>query len=513
MSKAEAIQGEPECTNANIAESNDSYSDSGINADPELRESNRYWPPPTSESIKLVASFSQKTTSALAFNHAGSRFAAGGHDHEVRIWDFEAMETGRLDSICNNQPCGQTIIKSLDYSNDDELILVISGGCQATIMAKDGIVAKHYQCPKGDQYLSDMSHTKGHTQMLNDGCWNPKDKRHFITCSNDCTVRLWDLNATVQQSAVIKTRSQITGLKAIANVCRYTRDALSIVAGCNDGSVMMWDTRRKFISTSACIKNAHLKGSEITSVDFSHSLGRICSRGEDESCKVWDSRQLKTPLASRTGLTTLYPTTDCAFSPDDSIIITGTSKIKQEPGQLLLLDSNDLSIKQSIETDASVIRTRWHPRINHIGYSCSDGSVNIAYDRLKSMGGFLASEMRAGKGNKRKRYVGKSETALVLSSKKIVTPHALPLFRDDPASSSFAKLRQDPKRSYKPEMPVIGASQGGRVKPSGSTLSSYVARNIAKPIDDGGMDIRERILRHADEAAKKPMWVKPDEKD
>jgi hypothetical protein len=134
----------------------------------------------------------------------------------------------------------------------------------------------------------------------------------------------------------------------------------------------------------------------------------------------------------------------------------------------------DLAIQQSIDVDsASVLRVRWHPKINHIGYSRSDGRIVIGCDGSRSLGGLL--NVDTGRGLKRKKYKSASSIADV---KKIITPHALPLFRDESTSSSFAKIRQDPKRSYKPEIP-ISTNENGRIKCHGSTLSSYIAKNLA----------------------------------
>jgi WD40 repeat protein len=445
--------------------------DSEVDADVD-----RYWPPPMDDSLKLVASGLGKIVSAFAFNHAGTRFAAGGHEFEVRIWDFQALDRDQPEPINCVQPSGQTVIKQLEFSPDDQLILVISGGCQATIIGKDGTTNKSNQmvCPKGDQYIADMARTKGHVQMLNDGCWNPKDKSNFLTCSNDATIRLWDLNKLDQQKTVIKTRSPGTGLKAVPTVSKYSRDSLSIIAGCNDGSIMIWDARRKFFSTSSCIKEAHSKGSEITGLDYCYGGNRICSRSEDETCKVWDLRQLKQPTAVKSGLATMHNASDCSFSPDDKYVLIGTSAVSGKSGQLHFLDANHLETQMSIDVDdASVIRVRWHPKINHIGYSCSDGRVVVGCDKVRSIGGLLRAD--AGRGVKRKKY---KPAGGVMDIKKIITPHALPLFREDSTSSSFAKIRQDPKKSYKPEIP-ISANENGRIKVHGSTLSSYVARNLA----------------------------------
>lgn len=489
--------------------------------DNQIQEIDRHWPPPVEKNIELIGSSNGKTVSAFAFDNAGSRFAAGGHDHGVKIWDFGAMNRMRPVPIASVQPSGGAVINHLEFSPNDELILVIPGNTQAILMARDGIVdSKQGICAKGDQYIADMANTKGHVQMLNHGCWRPKDNGEFITCSNDATIRIWNPDKLSQQKTVIKTRSPVNGLKTIPNVCRYSRDALTIVAGCQDGTVMMWDTRRKFIATSGCIRNAHLKGSEITGLDYSYDMTKLCSRSDDESCKLWDLRQLKRALATRTGLTTLYSTTDCCFSPDDRVVVTGTSGTEQQGGEVLFMDSSNLASRRSlgIGAGASVLRVRWHPKINHLAYTSSDGQVHVTYDSQRSLGGgfaLLLSESAASagqqRGRKRKNFAydtiagaassGAAEAAASNSGqaiKRIITPHALPLFRDDAnnksgsgansggaafASATASRMRSDPKRSYKPEAPA-SASQGGRaaaVKPAGSTLSSYIARSLAKP--------------------------------
>lgn len=430
----------------------------------------RYWPPPTQESVEITGSNYGKTISAFAFNNSGTRFAAGGHDFEVRIWDFQAMTKEMPQHINNVQPAGQTVIKQLKFSPDNELILVVSGSSQAVIIGKDGQAGKNrLTCPKGDQYIADMANTKGHVQILNDGDWNPKDKTKFLTCSNDATLRLWDISKLNQQKTVIKTRSPVNGLRTVPNVSKYSRDSLSIIAGCNDGSIMTWDTRRKFFSTSSCIKNAHFKGSEITGIDYSYSGDKICSRSEDETCKIWDLRKLKEPLASRAGLAILHTNTDCCFSPDDKHILTGTSSSKDDPGRLHFLNALDLTTQQSLDVEgSSVLRVRWHPKINHIGYSCTNGQFFIAYDKQKSMGGFMKANM--GHGMKRKKY--NQSGVYVTDTKRIIAPHALPVSRDDSSSSSNLK------RSYKPELPA-SANEKGRVRSDGATLSSYIAKNLA----------------------------------
>lgn len=353
--------------------------------DGEDAELDRYWPLPMEETVSSTISYLGKTVSALAINNSGTRYAVGSHDYELKLFDFERHVGTR-----SVQPCGQTVINNIDYAPNDEMILVVAGNCQATVVGKDGQVI--HQCAKGDQYIRDMTHTKGHVQMINDGCFHRKDRNIFVTSSNDGTLRLWNLNNKLtQQETVIKVRSPMSGLKAQPNICRFSRDSLTLATGCNDGSLMLWDTRRKYVTTSAVVKNAHLKGSEIIGIDFSYNLTKMCSRSEDDFCKLWDLRKLKDPLASQGGLSSIYTNADCVFSPDDKLILLGTSgSNKTDPGDLQVLDADSLAKKATIKVeDGAVVRCRWHPKINHIAYTTSNGNLFIAFDKKRSVGGLV----------------------------------------------------------------------------------------------------------------------------
>lgn len=49
-------------------------------------------------------------------------------------------------------------IKTLQYSNTGDVILVISGNAQAKVLDRDGFNVM--ECVKGDQYIVDMANTK-----------------------------------------------------------------------------------------------------------------------------------------------------------------------------------------------------------------------------------------------------------------------------------------------------------------------------------------------------------------
>lgn len=146
-------------------------------------------------------------------------------------------------------------------------------------------------------YIRDMNNTKGHIAMLNYGCWSTRNQNEFITCSNDGTVRLWDIekrnsiiSTNLEQQKVIKVKSK-NGLKAIPNVLSYSRDSKLILVGSDNGSIVAWDNERKrFINPAFRIDNAHQSGSEITGCSFNYANTQFVTRAMDETMKLWDLR-------------------------------------------------------------------------------------------------------------------------------------------------------------------------------------------------------------------------------
>jgi WD40 repeat protein len=91
-------------------------------------------------------------------------------------------------------------------------------------------------------------------------------------------------------------------------------------------------------------RNAHESGTETSCLAFSYDGHTLASRGGDDTLKLWDIRRLKSPLAAAADLPNLYPVTDCCFSPDDKMVLTGTSVQRGHgTGKLVFLDKTNLS--------------------------------------------------------------------------------------------------------------------------------------------------------------------------
>ncbi|XP_046992988.1 gastrulation defective protein 1 homolog [Schistocerca americana] len=454
---------------------------------------------PMSHEVEML--HGSKAVTSVAADPAGARLATGSIDYEIRFWDFAGMDAS-LQSFRTLQPCENHPILSLQYSITGDVILVVSSSSQAKVLDRDGFEV--IECVKGDQYISDMARTKGHTASLNGGCWHPKVREEFLTCSQDSTLRLWDIEKPNLHKSLIKCRAQ-NGLKTAPTACAYNRDGNLIAAGCIDGSLQMWDHRKMFVNTTLMLRGAHQNGSEISCICFSYLGNSLATRSCDDTMKLWDIRAFKKPLTVFEDLFSRYPTTDCMFSPDDRMLITGENMKKDSTsGRLLFYDTSLFTKVNEISvTDSHVIRTLWHPKLNQIFVGCGNGTVKVYYDEKRSLRG---AKLCVVKTHRKVKQVG------VVAAQQILTPHALPMFRQEKPKSirkQMEKDRHDPVKSRRPDLP-ISSGQGGRVAQSGGTLSSYVIRNLglSKRVEDD-QDPREAILRFAKEAAENPYWVSP----
>lgn len=154
----------------------------------------------------------------------------------------------------------------------------------------------------------------------------------------------------------------------------------------------------------------------------------------------------------------------------------------------------------------------------------ANGQIVVLYSPELSHNG---AKLVMSKGPARKVTVEDMSDAL--SAPAILTPHALPMFRDmDPGRGTKRKRekdRMDPRKSRRPELPVTGPGKGGRV---GASATQHVVQNLVRDttrdvdvsVKIGNhlvsllMDLslffnqpREALLKYAEAAEKDPKWT------
>uniref|UniRef100_A0A023GD73 Uncharacterized protein n=1 Tax=Amblyomma triste TaxID=251400 RepID=A0A023GD73_AMBTT len=449
---------------------------------------------------QLTLRHGTKIVSALALDPNGARLVTGGYDFDITLFDFAGMDSS-LQPFRSLRPCECHQIRNLEYSCTGDTFLVVSGSAQAKVLDRDGFEVM--ECIKGNQYITDMARTKGHVAMLNYGCWHPRSREDFLTCANDGTLRLWNVDKPNGHKALVKTKQQ-GGLRAIPSTCRFSRDGQLLVAGCQDGSLQFWDQRRTLVHPSSTVREAHKRGADVSCVAFAHDGRQLATRSCDDTLKLWDLRALRaTALHTFKELDNLYPATDCGFSPDDRVMYTATSNANGE-GQLVFFERDTTHEVLRLQLPSPVARIMWHARLNQLLVGLASGEVRLLYDTAHSHHGALLCASKAARAR---------PTPQGLTQAQVLTPHALPLFREERPRSSrkrLEKARKDPVLSQRPDLPVTGPGQGGRIASAGNTLSSYIVRNLGttKRVDDN-VDPREAILKYAKEAAENPYWVTP----
>lgn len=167
----------------------------------------------------------------------------------------------------------------------------------------------------------------------------------------------------------------------------------------------------------------------------------------------------------------------------------------------------------------SVIKLLWPSRINQILASTSLGEIHVLYDPQLSEKGATMAASRAPKARH-------ALDDYVPGDRPILTPHALPMFKDDHYDVSDKGTAMKRKRDMievstngntglmskkqvlknrKPEPPVRGPGSGGRV---GQATDRHLVMGNIEGEDIRSQDPREALLKYANKDGEENMWTK-----
>lgn len=92
-------------------------------------------------------------------------------------------------------------------------------------------------------------------------------------------------------------------------------------------------------------------------------------------------RQIKDPLKVFEDLPNHYAQTNIAFSPDEQLILTGTSIERDSTtgGLLCFYDRTKLELvsRVGISPTFSVVQCAWHPKLNQVNTKCYSSFITI----------------------------------------------------------------------------------------------------------------------------------------
>ena len=234
-------------------------------------------------SHEIVLRDHHKAVSAITLDPSGSRLVSGSYDYDIKFWDFGGMNS-ELKPFKTVEAVEGHPVHHLEYSHSGDSLLAITSSVQAKLYSREGIELTEFA--KGDMYLRDMRHTKGHVAEITSAAWNPLHRDEFITASADSTVRIWDVNSKWEHKTLIVLRGKGSGVAQRTKItaCAYSPDGRWIGAAANDGTVNLWGANGPF-NRPAGMADGHVRLSETSGITFSHDGNHLVTRGGDETVK------------------------------------------------------------------------------------------------------------------------------------------------------------------------------------------------------------------------------------
>lgn len=443
---------------------------------------------PITHSVELLHTNNTCITT-LDIDRAGNRLVTGNYDGTIKIWDFNNM-TRRPSAFHTVEAADGFPVLSVSWAPSGGFFLTATGDCQAKVFDRDGNF--EIGCLKGDSYLHDISHTKGHTYPLTDGKWHPAERNIFITSARDSTIRLWDIyskpmgiDQELMQNTILRAKTN-KNHKIPINSCNWSPDGNIIVGGVNDGSLQFWHLKSGYWKPDIYNPNAHASGSEITSVIFSEDNLKVFSRAEDSTMKMWDLRRWNRPVKEWTNLPCFASRTGMALSPDESMIMTGTSVKKgHENSSLVFFDTYSYEkVKEIKVCRSSIVSMTWNGKLNQIAVGAADGICRMYFSPEYSTNGIVNSIYKKAKTK---------EVDDFNYAQPIITPLVLPLFDElnFDRSTLLEKLQGEEGPSYKTDLPEQGPGSKYSRPPS---VTQYIMQNVHKTLYKEG-DARETLLK------------------
>lgn len=442
-----------------------------------------------------------KNVACIAIDHLGTRMFSGAHDYKMHIWDMSNMDK-TLRSFRVLEPNDSQPVTALDFNHTGRVCLVVGSNAKPKILNREG--RNELELMKGDMYIRDQHHTKGHTGVVTSGWWHPTNHHECVTSSFDGSIRIWDTTMNVigveqhlPNRDVLCCRSE-KGLPTGIWKCSIVPDGSKILAAGQDGSYFVFSNKNKYSSAEITYRSPYKM--EVTAIQPFRDNVKFLARCQDNTMRLFDIRRLDRPVHTWYELPNNSPNTGVCLSPDEKYIVTGTSNTRNSPGCLAFFDTAaSEEIARVPIMDNKITAVKWEPNLNQL-YVGAGPSIKVFYDPELSHGGIMNSVVRE---------LRKVTADDMKYEAPIMTPYALPMFNNDQRyrRKNLEQIRGDSKASRKPEVPLTGAGKGGKIANGPTTITQLVIRTAWSQDMSHKEDPIQAIMKHAEQSKAGAMYI------
>lgn len=456
----------------------------------------------------------RNTTTCIAMDPAGARFAVGSLDTNLRLYDFGGMDRFQnaraFKTIIPDEGYG---IVDACYSNTGDRILVGTGSVQPMVLDREGETITKFM--RGDMYVTDQTKTVGHTAAVTAVDWHPLERDVVLTASLDGSARLWNVHSGKRQfdmltSDKVFVAKNSKGQRTAVSAVGFHPGGREFALGTTCGSIQIWRTKIQH-RPERVIFAAHGE-KPISYLVYSFDGSKLASRSaQDDSIRIWNAPKISRscePCVVCNGAPTDHEQSNIAFSPDAKILCVPVSQLMRqesenvEQGFLNFYDVSgenrvvDTLLSIPMETNICPIFVRWHPKLNQIIVGRSNGQTIVYYDTKfsSSKGAGIAVKKSEKKVDDLSELLkSRAPTGSAAITGEIIAP----LYHNQQQRLKRKKIMQEEPISREPERPETGKHKvGGQVGGVVSFQQLVADQSMGKEI--AGKDPREALFKYKD---------------
>jgi len=210
-----------------------------------------------------------------------------------------------------------------------------------------------------------FSAMSGHTGAVLDLAWTP-DSSTIVSVSTDKFAISWDAEVGA------KVRRFRGHSKIVNSVCTARTSDPLFVTGSDDGTIKLWDARKR--SPAQTLQNEFA----VTAVSFNGDASQIISGGIDNLIKVWEVRKscIAYNMAGHTDSITAL-----RLSPDGNNILSNAMDSTVRSWNVRPFAAGDrlerVFVGAQHNFEKNLLKVAWTPDARHIGAGSSDRNVYV----------------------------------------------------------------------------------------------------------------------------------------